>query len=619
MSSDDVTFPFPAVVGMENAKKALLCSMVNPSIRTVLIEGPPGTAKTLLCRALTQISGDDVVTIPQNSDPERIFGGIDIERTVSSGRLHESVCLLDRADGNIAYIDDINLFDVGALTSILDSVLTNSIKLEREGISRNKPCHTTLVATMNPEEADITPNILDKFDLFVHSSPMPDGAGREETLRRNSDHLNDPRGFLSRYSDELAEMRERIGSARRILPYVTISEDLIQMISELCSRIGAEGHRGDISTAHASIALAALAGRDEVTRKDVEEAAGICLLHRRNGPQPLKERNDDREPGDGGGRPEGGSSDPDSAPREERGEKKERNGSERMTDVTSMEDRVFDVGESFKVIDYLGCGGIRKRTRGRSGRRDKVESTDRDGRHVRSRVPSGPTGDIALAATIRAAAPYQTRRRCEDRAISIEPGDIRERVREKGCGCTVFFLVDASGSIGVRRRMTVVKGAILSMLKDSYIKRDRVGLMAFRRDRAELILPPTKSVEYGYKRLEDLPTGGKTPLSTALVEMNRVICTYSRSHPSERCFVVLVTDGRANSPIEEGSDAFSEALGIAERISTPGVKWIVVDAGMGRMRFDNAFELSRRLSADYFRLEDLDADSLAKNVMDMVG
>ena len=167
--------------------------------------------------------------------------------------------------------------------------------------------------------------------------------------------------------------------------------------------------------------------------------------------------------------------------------------------------------------------------------------------------------------------------------------------------------------------MAAVKGAILSMLRDSYVKRDRIGMMAFRRDSAELILPPTKSVEYSYRQLEELPTGGKTPLGEALVKVNDLMTSYSRSHKGESCYVVLITDGRANVPLREGADANTEALEMAKGLSIPQVRWIVIDASTGYIRFDNARRLAEALCGTYFRLEDLNADNLADGVRALIG
>ena len=635
MPAGDLRFPFSAVYGMDDAKRAILCSLVQPTLRTVLIRGGPGSAKTVLSRAAGELAGKKVVNIPLNVTEEMLFGGMDAEATMREGRPVMQKGLLSRADGCILYADDVNLLDQRVLSSLLDCVLSGRVVVEREGVSGSYPCDTLLIATMNPDDSDISSHLLDRFDLCAYSDfPNDDGRGREEVLRRNAEFARDPEGFVSMYSEEEGKLRSDIDRARRILPLVTITDALLGVAVELCAKVGAEGFRGDIALVEAAYAMAALNGRDEVMRKDVEEAAMITLAHRRSYSQPppppeepeeqqeQQQEDSDSEEGDRNEQPPK----PNEAPPQDPGDSGD-NDSEPPDDGQQPEDigamldeMLFEIGEQFRVIDYLQDGRrIIRSTSSRKGRRAMAESRDSSGRYARSRIPEGRVTDMAFDATVRAAAPYQRSRDHNGLAVSIEKQDIRRKVRERRSGCTILFLVDASGSLGVRRRMAAVKGAVLSMLRDSYVKRDRIGLMAFRRDSAELVLPPTRSVEYSYRKLEELPTGGKTPLGQALATVSDFMTSYSRSHPGESCYIVLITDGRANVPLREGADANQEVERLAEGLSIPQVKWIVVDASTGFVRFDNAERLAKALEGTYFRLEDLDADRLAGSVRSVIG
>lgn len=631
MPAGGLTLPFSAVYGMEDAKRAILCAAASPSIRTVLIRGGPGSAKTVLARAAGGLTGMRVVNVPLNATEDMIFGGMDAEATVREGRPVMARGLLAQADGGILYVDDANLMDQRVLASVLDCVATGRVVVEREGVSGEYPCDAVLVATMNPEDSDVSPHLLDRFDLCAYSDfPNGDERGREEVLRRNAAFARDPEGFAAAYAEEEAATRSRLERARRILPLVTISDELLGVAVELCARVSADGFRGDIAMAEASRAIAALNGRDEVMRKDVEEAAMICLAHRRSYSQPppppeppeppeepedVDEDRDDRDkdspepPSDDGNQEKDNSqTPPDASP-------------PTPEELSSMLDEMlFEIGEQFRVIDYLQDGRrVVRATSSRKGRRAMAESLDSTGRYARSRVPEGRASDVAFDATIRAAAPYQRGREHGETAVAIESQDIRVKVRERRSGCTILFLVDASGSLGVRRRMAAVKGAVMSMLRDSYVRRDRIGLMAFRRDSAELVLPPTRSVEYSYRKLEELPTGGRTPLGQAMVAVGDYMTSYSRSHPGESCYIVLITDGRANVPLREGADANEEARAIAADMAIPQVRWIVVDASTGYIRFDNAERLALELGGTYFRLEDLNADRLAESVRSAIG
>ena len=581
---------------MEAAKDAVRCAVCSPGVRTVLIRGPSGTAKTVLCRSLSDISGRRMVNIPAGADVERLFGSVDIERFLDTGDLCLEKGLLAEADGGFAFVDDINLMDERTAVMVLDAVVTGRIMTERDGISSVQPADIVLLATMNPEEREMSDHLLDRFDICVCVSPEEGLDARREVLSRRISYEDSASEFRERYSEETEKERSAAEYASKIVPLVQISDELRLIISELCVKVGAEGVRGDIAVLNTAKALAALDRRDSVTRGDVERAAAMCLVHRRRY---------DMEP------PE-----PPEPPEDQEQDKDEDKGSDVLP---HLDDMMFEVGRQFRVIDYLGKGKAPKASGSRNGRRSESESAGAYGRQVSSRIPDGKAEDIAFGATMRAAALSQKGRDHGSLRIVVEDQDLREKVRRVRNGCTVMFLVDASGSIGARRRMSAVKGAVLSMLKDSYVKRDKVGLMVFRRRTAEVILPPTRSVEYGYKLLEDIPTGGRTPLSAALVTAGEYMTSYSRSHPGERCFIVLMTDGRSNVATEEGADPNEEARRIADSMRIPATQWIVVNTGNGFRLFDSASELASHLEALYFNLEQLDADALAASVRTAAG
>lgn len=609
-------FPFTAVVGMDDAKRALECALINPNIRTVLLRGGSGSAKTTLARAAAGITERKIVNCPLNVTEEQLFGGICMEEAIRTGRAVLQPGLLSRADGNILYIDDVNLMDRGMLAGILDAVLTGTVRVERGPISASYQCNTTLVATMNPEDHDLSSHILDRFDLCAYSPPV-DERQRASILSRNISYSEDSERFSELYSEDEEKERKKVDRGTKILPLVTISDELIAVISELCVRVAADGLRGDVAMVNCAKSLAALNERDEVMKKDVEEAAVLCLPHRRNydQPPPPPPEPPEEEPPEDDDQEEPPDDNEDEDDQEKEDQDDEAPEPPPLQDIPDLEEMMFEIGRQFRVIDYLDTNErLPSRTKTRKGRRAMAVSADGTGRYARARYPDGKTQDIAFDATIRAAAPYQKVRHSDDLSLVIESQDIRMKVRERRSGCTLLFLVDASGSLGVRKRMSTVKGAILSMLKDSYVKRDRIGMMAFRRDTAEMILPPTKSVEYSYKCLEEMPTGGKTPLGEALVRVNEYMTAYARCHVGERCYIILVTDGRANVPLQEGANANEEVQKMAEDISIPHVKWIVVDASSGFPHFDNAERLAEKMGARYFRLEDLDADRFAEGV-----
>ena len=623
-SVDLRSFPFSAVLGMDDAKRAMQCILVNPNLKTVLIRGGQGSAKTVLARSVANISNKKIINIPVNVSEEQLFGGMDIDATIKEGKPVMQPGLLSRANGNIVYVDDVNLMDQRILMSLLNSVLEGRVVLEREGISSEYATDTILIATMNPSDSDISSHVLDRFDICAYASFPEEEKERTEILKRNMEFQKDPKSFIELYRPDEDALKSNLDRAIKLFPLVTMSDDLIGVSVELAVKVMADGYRGDICMVNTAKAIAALNGRDEVMKKDVEEAAMLCLAHRRNyaqepPPQPPQDQDQDQEenqeqpPEDDKDDHEENENDEDDQPPEDQEEQQQEPPD--MDFQQLLDDMVFEIGDQFRVIDYLEDRRRKvSKTSAKKGRRMMVESSDSSGRYARSRIPSDKTHDIAFDATVRAAAPYQKSRDHNDMAINIQKQDVREKVREMRAGCTILFLVDASGSLGVRKRMAAVKGAVLSMLRDSYVKRDRIGMMAFRRDSAELVLPPTRSVEYSYRKLEEMPTGGKTPLSEALVTVNEYMTSYSRSHVGEMCYIVVITDGRANVPLQEGANANEEVLKLAEDMAIPQVKWIIIDASAGFMRFDNAERLAMALEGTYFRLEDLNADRLAESV-----
>ena len=622
-SGNMIRFPFTAIFGLDDVKRALTVAAIEPKIKTVLIRGGAGSAKTTAVRSSEFLFGKKIVNVPVNISEDDLFGCSDTEVAIKEGRRTLRKGLMASGHRNVLYIDDANLMNAKTMCQMLDFVASGAVSVEREGISGTYSCDTVLIATMNPDDSDMSPHILDRFDLCAYAFFPEESEQRREVLRRSHAFNENPEEFCSDYMEKQTELLNSVSKAKKILPYVTVSEDLLAIVAELCGRMGADGHRGDIALYRTSRALAAIAGRDEVTTKDVEEAASLCLVHRRNfsppppPPEPEEKQQDDRE-----------QEEREEEQREDRKEKQERqdgnedrnkenerNESEPPPEMLDLEEMMFNIGEQFRVIDFLNRGperiGISNASK---GKRRLAESNDGTGRYARARYPSERVRDLALDATIRAAAPFQKYRRKGDMAITIEERDLREKVRERRTGSTILFVVDASGSLGVRKRMETVKGAILSMLHESYVKRDKVGMMAFRRSSTELILPPTRSVEYGYRKLKELPTGGKTPLSDALETSAGFMQSYSKAHPGEKCHIVVITDGRANVPVTENADANKEVLEMAENISAPGIRWIVIDASAGYARFDNAKKLAEKLGATYFSIENLNADRLAESV-----
>ncbi|KIH96931.1 magnesium chelatase [Streptomonospora alba] len=695
-------YPFSAVVGMDDLKLALLINAVSPDVGGVLVRGEKGTAKSTVVRALASLLPDlDVVQdcrfacdpaapdpqcpdgphsdsavpsersarlveLPVGASEDRLVGSLDIERALTEGVKAFEPGLLAEAHRGVLYVDEVNLLHDHLVDLLLDAAAMGTSHVEREGVSVRHAARFLLVGTMNPEEGELRPQLLDRFGLTVEVAATRDPQLRADVVRRRLAFEADPEGFAAGYADDEAELAGRIRAARKRLPGVVLTDSALRQVTAVCAAFDVDGLRADIVTAQAAMALAAWRDHGEVTADDVRDAARLALPHRRRrDPFDAPDLDEDRlqealdqagdadpkdpgEPGgaddDPGGGDDGGggggeaeaegpdpsapaeeSSDGDAGGEPEQGEPQAGDGEhdpagperpagsgQRAEDDSGSGDeqspprpqdpgqgRQAEAGETYKprLFSLSGVG------EGAPGRRSRAETPY--GRTSGARVPRSSVRGLHLTATLRAAAPYQRARGRSGPGLLVRSGDLRETVREGREGNLVLFCVDASGSMAARERMRAVKGAVLSLLKDAYQRRDKVGLITFRGTGAQVELPPTSSVEAGARRLHELRTGGRTPLAAGLARSAEVLRVERLRDPSRRPLLVVVTDGRATR------GGLDQALRAGARIGARGVHGIVVDCESGPVRLGLADRLAAEMGGEAVRLEELGADALS--------
>jgi magnesium chelatase subunit D len=667
MSLYDAVYPFAAIVGQEQLKLALILNAVNPRIGGLLVRGEKGTAKSTTVRALAALLPEievfrgcpygygpglektgcnvcglclpprtgvrrrvRVVTLPLNATEDRVVGGIEFDLAVRTGRRAMQPGLLARAHRGILYVDEVNLLDDHIVDVILDAAASGENRIEREGISFAHASEFVLVGTMNPEEGELRPQLLDRFGLCVEVAAVADRDQRITTMERREAYDADPRVFIKAYEEENRTTACRVLKARQRLDQVAMPEHLRPVVAELCTENHVAGHRADLVIEQAAKALAAFRERSEVTLEDIREIARLALTHRRRDaappppppppehdhdhqhdepPQDDPEQNQEnpeqpREPQEG---PQAQPEEMNASENEDQGEadpqeRQENRGSDAF-------EQVFDVGETFKVKNFTSP---KDRTfRRGSGRRSRTRISQKQGRYVKS-VMGRDTGDVALDATLRAAAPYQRHRRNGNGlAVVLRSEDIREKIREKRIGNFLLFIVDASGSMGARGRMTASKGAVMSLLLDAYQKRDRIAMVTFRKEEAVVNLPPTASIELAATLLAEMPVGGRTPLSAGLAKSYEVLRNYLLREPTGRPIAIIITDGRSNVAMGDGRP-LDEVLALADRLALDArIRFVVVDTeSKGMVTFGMAHQLAAAMNAKYFKIEDLKADSL---------
>ncbi len=639
--------PFTAIVGQETMKRALLLNAVNPRIGGVLIRGEKGTAKSTAVRGLADLlpeiavvagcpfgcnPADEremcdicfektkteqdlavgkrqvrVVDLPLGATEDRVVGTIDIERAIKEGVRALEPGILAQVNRGILYIDEVNLLDDHVTDVLLDAAAMGVNTVEREGISVSHPARFILIGTMNPEEGELRPQLLDRFGLQVTVGGIAEIDQRVRIVETAEAFESDPAGFAKACEDDLAALREQIAAAKRLLPQVAVPSDLVRRTAETCVRLGVDTHRAEIAVIRTAKTIAALEGRSEVTLADIREAVELALPHRmrrrpfeepRVDPQHLDDLlQDEPETDSGDGRQEPADQPPAPAEGGEAGDRA-------LGAATSVHSAGTPI-DAAKVERKPEQD--RKTRRTANGRRLPTYSAQKTGRYVAARETTTPR-DVALDATIRAAAPYQNERPKNGLALAIRDRDIREKVRIGRVSTSCLFLVDASGSMGAVRRMEAAKGAVLSLLEESYLMRDRVGLIAFCGNGAETLLPLCSSVDLAVKRLEEIPTGGKTPLPAALALAAETFRREARKNAGTIPMVVLLSDGRGNVPLT--GDVRRDIERLATDLGDQGIHTVVLDTESTdsshlQMHLGYCREIAERSGGRYYPIADL--------------
>ncbi|MEU0716318.1 putative cobaltochelatase [Streptomyces lavendulocolor] len=660
-------YPFTAIVGQDDLRLGLLLNAVSPAVGGVLVRGEKGTAKSTAVRALAALMPDvDVVAgcrfscapgspdpgcpdgphtvaeavrrparmveLPVGASEDRLVGALDIERALADGVKAFEPGLLADAHRGVLYVDEVNLLHDHLVDLLLDAAAMGASYVEREGVSVRHAARFLLVGTMNPEEGELRPQLLDRFGLTVEVAASREPDQRVEVVRRRLAFDDDPAAFAARWAGEEAALRERIVAARALLPQVRLGDAALRQIAATCAAFEVDGMRADIVMARTATALAAWAGRTDVTSDDVRQAALLALPHRRrrnpfDAPgldedkldETLEEfggGDDDPDPdpdpdpgpdGPGGGPDGGGGVPPQGGEPEAAPEDAPAPAPAPAAGPGAGEQAPVKAAEPFrtKVLSVPGLG------EGAAGRRSRARTEH--GRTTGARRPRGTLTKLHLAATVQAAAPHQRARGRSGPGLVVRRDDLRQATREGREGNLVLFVVDASGSMAARQRMGAVKGAVLSLLLDAYQRRDKVGLVTFRGASADLALPPTSSVDAAAARLEQLPTGGRTPLAAGLLKAHDVLRVERLRDPARRPLLVVVTDGRATG----GPEPVALAARAAGLHAAEGTASVVVDCETGPVRLGMAAELAGRLGGTAVTLDELRADAIAGLVRDV--
>lgn len=638
-------FPFSAVVGADGPDGpdpmalALILTTIAPEVGGVLVRGEKGTAKSTIVRALAAVLPPvedrpvPLVELPIGATEDRVTGSINLESALAEGKAEYEPGLLAKAHRGILYVDEVNLLHDHLVDLLLDAAAMGRASVERDGVSMTHDARFVLVGTMNPEEGELRPQLLDRFGLTVEVAAPREPALRAEVVRRRMAYDADPDSFTAAYAEAEAALRARIATAQGLVGSVRLTDAALLKIAEVCAAFDVDGLRADIVTARAAVAHAAWSGRSQVILDDIRVAATLALPHRRRrkpfdapgldedlldqvlgddelppedptDPEPEPDGPEPTDPGPGpedgdaeGGDPEPGSPEPEGP--DATSESPNSTG-ESPNSTGESPNSTVGAGQAYRtrLLTVRGVGA------GTSGRRSRARTSN--GRRVGAAVPTGAGGAIHLTETIRAAAPHQFARGRREGRLLLRPADLRVAVREGRESNLVLFCVDASGSMAARKRMEQVKTAVLSLLLDAYQRRDKVGLVTFRGSGAEVALPPTHSVDAAAQRLEELPAGGRTPLAEGLLEAAHLLAVERTRDPLRRALLVVVTDGRATA----GADAVARSRAAAGLLAESGTTTVVVDCESGPMRMGLAAVLAEHLGAEHVPIGEVSAEAL---------